>query len=111
MQTQDAAFWQIMACTAPKHKAKFITFVSLSLSLFFFKLYSNYSRALSRYINNNHGFIFKLLFEKTGTSVYTHTETHTHFIHSIVLQFQILLWLQTFFIQLLVNAFLPDKHC
>lgn len=35
MQTQDAAFWQIMACTAPKHKAKFITFVSLSLSFFF----------------------------------------------------------------------------
>lgn len=74
MQTQDAAFWQIMFSTAPKHKARFITFASL---FFFLLLYSNYSRDLSRYINNTQSFTLNYCLRRQG-QVYTRTYTfHT----------------------------------
>lgn len=90
MQTQDAAFWQIMFSTAPKHKARFIIFASLFF--FLLLLYSNYSTALIRNINNTQS--FTLLFEKTGTSVRAHT--YAYFTPSVALRLQILLWLQNF---------------
>lgn len=54
MQTQDAAFWQIMFSTTPKNKAGFVIFASLSL--FSVLLCNNYPRALSKYINNTQSF-------------------------------------------------------
>lgn len=81
----------------------------LSLFFFFLLLHSNYSRALSRYINNTRSSTLNYCLRRQG-QVYAHTHIHVSHLQ-LYCSYKSCYGCRTFDITTLKYIFLPDKNC